>query len=71
MNTDQALELLLDGTVDDLDSGDDLEIDEDIDFPLPVDQESDQSEYEGKLFAVSTVPVPGLRKMALAVPEPA
>ena len=39
--------------MDDLDSGDDLEIDEDIDFPLPVDQESDQSEYEGKLLLIS------------------
>ena len=50
MNTDQALELLLDDTVGNLDSGDELEIDEDVDFSLPVDQESDQSEYEGKLL---------------------
>ena len=53
MNADQALELLLDGTADELDSeldsGDELEIDEDIAFPLPDDEESDQSEYEGKL----------------------
>ena len=49
MNADQALELLLDGTADELDSGDELEIYEDIAFPLPDDEESDQSEYEGKL----------------------
>ena len=49
MNADQALELLLDGTADELHSEDELEIDEDIAFPLPAHEESDQSEFEGKL----------------------
>ena len=46
VNADQALELLLGGTTDELHSEDELEIDEDIALPLPVHKESDQSEFE-------------------------
>ena len=51
MNADQALELVLDGTTDELDSGDETDIDEDASFPLPVDEESEQSEYEGNFLS--------------------
>ena len=54
MNADQALELVLDGTTDELDSGEETDIDEDASFPLPVDEESEQSEYEGKLYFLSS-----------------
>ena len=51
MNADQALELVLDGTTDELDSGDETDIDEDTSFPLPVDEESEQSEYDGNFLS--------------------
>ena len=50
MNANQALELVLDGTTTELDSGDETDIDGDASFPLPVDEESEQSEYEGKIY---------------------
>ena len=52
MNADQASELVLDGTTDELDSGEETDIDEDASFPLPVDEES---EYEGKLYFLSSI----------------
>ena len=39
MNADQALELVLDGTTDELESRDETDINEDASFPLPVDEE--------------------------------
>ena len=47
MNAQQALELVFEDGGDELDSGDDEEIQEDACFPLPLDRESDESEYEG------------------------
>ena len=51
MNADQALELVLDGTRDELDSGDETDIDEDASFSLPVDEESEQTEYDGNFLS--------------------
>ena len=49
MNINQALELLL-NAVYDLKFGNELEIYDGIIFLLPVDQESDQSHFERKIF---------------------
>ena len=55
MNANQALELVLDGTTTELDSGDGTDIDGDASFPLPVDEESEQSEYDGKIYTFCQV----------------
>ena len=54
-NTHEALELLLENSFQELDSGDEDDINEDPSFPLPIHQESGQSEeseseseYDGK-----------------------
>ena len=65
MNADQALELVLDGTTDELDSGDETDMNEDASFPLPVDEES---EYGGNFFPVQSVSA--LHECLALFPEP-
>ena len=48
-STEQALELLMDSSFENLDSGGEGDIEEDPTFPLPHSQESDDSGSEGMI----------------------
>ena len=48
-STDQALEMLMDSSFEDLDSGGEGDIEEDPTFPLPHSQESEDSGSEGMI----------------------
>ena len=50
--SNNANQLVLDGTTTELDPGDETDIDGDA---LPVDEESEQSEYEGKIYTFCQV----------------
>ena len=43
LSMEQALDLLLDGNIEDFDSGNESEIEEDPVFPLPTENQSDDS----------------------------
>ena len=45
-NAEQALDLLLESSFHELDSGDEEDIHEDPTFPLPTDQESEDSDSD-------------------------
>ena len=48
-STEQAIDLLMNSSFEELDSGGEEDIEEDPAFPLPHSQESDESEDEGMI----------------------